>query len=122
MMLIRARKCRAERHMQGPACQGRRDLARRDRGSSALDRPAPICTLGLPAVRSHPKPDRKRRAPMTAATPSSPTSMTTSMTTAEATVAPLIAHGLDTVYALPGVHNDVLFDALFRAHAPFPTV
>ena len=36
-------------------------------------------------------------------------------TTAEATVAALIAHGLDTVYALPGVHNDHLFDALFRA-------
>jgi acetolactate synthase-1/2/3 large subunit len=37
------------------------------------------------------------------------------MTTAEATVAALIAHGLDTVYALPGVHNDFLFDALFKA-------
>jgi acetolactate synthase-1/2/3 large subunit len=37
------------------------------------------------------------------------------MTTAEATVAALIAHGLDTLYALPGVHNDALFDALFMA-------
>jgi acetolactate synthase-1/2/3 large subunit len=37
------------------------------------------------------------------------------MSTAEATVAALIAHGLDTVYALPGVHNDHLFDALFKA-------
>ena len=37
------------------------------------------------------------------------------MSTAEATVATLIAHGLDTVYALPGVHNDHLFDALHRA-------
>ena len=37
------------------------------------------------------------------------------MTTAEATVATLIAHGLDTVYALPGVHNDHLFDAFQRA-------
>jgi acetolactate synthase I/II/III large subunit len=36
------------------------------------------------------------------------------MTAAEATVASLIAHGLDTVYALPGVHNDSLFDALFK--------
>src|SRR5215468_4985852 len=36
------------------------------------------------------------------------------MTTAEATVAALIAHGLDTMYALPGVHNDPLFDALFK--------
>jgi len=37
------------------------------------------------------------------------------MTTAEATVAALVAHGIDTIYALPGVHNDSLFDALFRA-------
>ena len=37
------------------------------------------------------------------------------MTTAEATVASLIAHGYDTVYALPGVHNDHLFDAFQRA-------
>ena len=37
------------------------------------------------------------------------------MSTGEATVASLIAHGLDTVYALPGVHNDHLFDALQRA-------
>jgi acetolactate synthase-1/2/3 large subunit len=37
------------------------------------------------------------------------------MTTAEATVDALIAHGLDTIYALPGVHNDHLFDALFKA-------
>src|SRR6266705_1899455 len=36
------------------------------------------------------------------------------MTTAEATVAALIAHGIDSVYALPGVHNDHLFDALFK--------
>jgi acetolactate synthase-1/2/3 large subunit len=44
------------------------------------------------------------------------------MTTAEATVATLIAHGLDTVYALPGVHNDVLFDALFMASDRIRTV
>ncbi|MET1081568.1 MAG: thiamine pyrophosphate-binding protein, partial [Burkholderiales bacterium] len=37
------------------------------------------------------------------------------MTTAEATVAALVAHDIDTIYALPGVHNDSLFDALFRA-------
>ena len=37
------------------------------------------------------------------------------MTTAEAIVASLTAHGLDTVYALPGVQNDHLFDALFKA-------
>src|SRR5450759_508913 len=37
------------------------------------------------------------------------------MSTGEAAVATLIAHGLDTVYALPGVHNDHLFDAFQRA-------
>src|SRR5580704_14488894 len=36
-------------------------------------------------------------------------------TTAEAIVASLLAHGIGTLYALPGVHNDHLFDALFRA-------
>ena len=36
------------------------------------------------------------------------------MTTAEAAVASLLAHGLDTIYALPGVHNDDFFDALAR--------
>src|SRR5574342_989259 len=36
------------------------------------------------------------------------------MSTAEAAVATLIAHGLDTVYALPGIHNDHLFDAFQR--------
>src|SRR5437870_8785225 len=44
------------------------------------------------------------------------------MTAAEATVASLIAHGLDTVYALPGVHNDPLFDALFKAAETIRTV
>ena len=37
------------------------------------------------------------------------------MSTAEATVATLLAHGIETVYALPGVHNDHLFDAFHRA-------
>ncbi len=37
------------------------------------------------------------------------------MTTGEAAVAALLAHSIDTVYALPGVHNDHLFDALFKA-------
>jgi acetolactate synthase I/II/III large subunit len=46
----------------------------------------------------------------------------TQMTTAEATVAALIAHGLDTIYALPGVHNDPLFDALFKAADRIRTV
>src|SRR4249919_1189193 len=37
------------------------------------------------------------------------------MSTAEAAVATLIGHGLDTIYALPGIHNDHLFDAFQRA-------
>ena len=37
------------------------------------------------------------------------------MTTAEAAVETLIAHGIDTVYAIPGVQNDLLFDALYGA-------
>jgi acetolactate synthase-1/2/3 large subunit len=40
---------------------------------------------------------------------------TVEMSTGEATTAALIAHGIDTVYALPGVHNDHLFDAFHRA-------
>ena len=35
------------------------------------------------------------------------------MTTAEVVVETLIRHGIDTVYGVPGIHNDALFDALF---------
>jgi acetolactate synthase-1/2/3 large subunit len=63
---------------------------------------------------------------MTATTASGPQAAAAgtaaTMTTAEATVAALIAHGLDTIYALPGVHNDVLFDALFKAGDRLRTV
>ena len=44
------------------------------------------------------------------------------MSTADAIVAGLIAHGLDTIYALPGVQNDHLFDALFKASERIRTV
>jgi acetolactate synthase I/II/III large subunit len=37
------------------------------------------------------------------------------MTTAEATVATLAANGINTVFCLPGVQNDYLFDALHKA-------
>src|SRR2546423_11596054 len=37
------------------------------------------------------------------------------MTTADAVVEGMIAHGLGTIYALPGVQNDLLFEALFKA-------
>ena len=39
------------------------------------------------------------------------------MTTADAAVAALAAHGIDTIYALPGVHNDDFFDALAKQTA-----
>ncbi len=41
------------------------------------------------------------------------------MTTGEAVVESLIRHGIDTLYALPGVHNDALFDAAQRAQDRF---
>jgi len=44
------------------------------------------------------------------------------MTTAEAVVASLIAHGIETVYALPGIQNDHLFDALYKAQNRIRTV
>src|SRR5512141_109746 len=56
-----------------------------------------------PKAKSKKKPDKK------------PGSLAMDLTTAEAAVATLLAHGLDTVYALPGVHNDHLFDAFQRA-------
>lgn len=37
------------------------------------------------------------------------------LTTAEATVETLLRHGVDTVYALPGLHHDPLFDAFYHA-------
>jgi acetolactate synthase-1/2/3 large subunit len=44
------------------------------------------------------------------------------MTTADAAIQALSAHGLDTIYALPGVHNDDFFDALARNAATIRTV
>ncbi len=41
------------------------------------------------------------------------------MTTAAAVVESLIRNGIDTLYALPGVHNDHLFDAAQRAEGRF---
>lgn len=36
------------------------------------------------------------------------------LTTAQATVESLLAHGIDAVYGVPGVHNDPLFDAFYH--------
>jgi acetolactate synthase-1/2/3 large subunit len=52
-----------------------------------------------------PKPGRRNK----------PAPAMTQMTAAEATVATMVAHGFETVYALPGVHNDYLFDAFHGA-------
>jgi len=43
-------------------------------------------------------------------------------TTADAAVAALVAHGLDTIYALPGIHNDDFFDALAKNAGAIRTV
>ena len=58
---------------------------------------------------------RKTRAKPRKRPNKKPGGLATDMTTGEAAVATLLAHGLDTVYALPGVHNDHLFDAFQRA-------
>ena len=46
----------------------------------------------------------------------------TSMTAAEAAVDAMAAHGIRTIYALPGVQNDYLFAALFKASDRMRTV
>src|SRR6195256_6789550 len=51
-----------------------------------------------------------------------PAGTATSMTAAEATVDAMLAHGIDTIYALPGVQNDELFAALFKAQDRMRTV
>jgi acetolactate synthase I/II/III large subunit len=38
----------------------------------------------------------------------------TTMTSAEAVLATMLTHGIDTLYALPGVQNDLLFEAAFK--------
>src|ERR1700731_5284988 len=78
-----------------------------------LDRTAPICTLAAEPGAGMPK-QRKKPAGQAAAA--------TTMTAAEAVIATLIGHGLDTIYALPGVQNDFLFEALFGAQDRLGTV
>ena len=78
-----------------------------------LDRTAPICTLAAEPGAGMPK-QRKKPAGQAAAP--------ATMTAAEAVIATLIGHGLDTVYALPGVQNDFLFEALFGAQDRLRTV
>jgi Thiamine pyrophosphate enzyme, N-terminal TPP binding domain len=89
------------------------DLLRRRACARGLDSAPPICTLGGVASSGM----NKAKAPKTP-----PVDAAARMTTAEATVGALIAHGIDTIYALPGVHNDSLFDALFKASDAIRTI
>src|SRR5580693_7055904 len=68
--------------------------------------------MGTPSTAST---ARRRSAQVAASGNGVHGAMTQAMTTAQATVASLAAHGIKTIYALPGVHNDHLFDALFKA-------
>lgn len=54
--------------------------------------------------------------------PAATTAAATPMTTAQATVAALHAGGVNTVYGVPGVHNDHLFDALAKASDSVTTI
>jgi acetolactate synthase I/II/III large subunit len=51
-----------------------------------------------------------------------PAAARATMTAADAVVGTLVAHGIDTIYALPGVQNDHLFDALFKTADDLRTV
>ena len=44
------------------------------------------------------------------------------MNTAEAVIESLLTHGIDTLFALPGVHNDPLFDAAYKAAGRIRTI
>src|SRR5712691_10320420 len=120
-------KCRAERHMRGCACQERRRWFGRGRARKVQAR-GPRQNAGdlhtrlprnfrssrvMPKATSKAKPSAPKLQPVNAPAPA---------TTAEATIGALTAHGIDTVYALPGVHNDHLFDALFKAGDRIRTV
>ncbi len=54
--------------------------------------------------------------------PAKPAVAAATMTSAEAVIATLVGHGLDTIYALPGVQNDLLFEALFKSSDRLRTV
>ena len=83
--------------------------------ANSLDRLGPICKLNpVPerAVSNQKTP--KKTAKRAAAAGNRAKPVFADMSTAEATVATLLSHGINTVYALPGVHNDHLFDAFQR--------
>src|SRR3954454_20957077 len=63
-----------------------------------------------------------RRMPKSRKKPAGKAAITAEMTTAEAVVDAIASHGIGTIYALPGVQNDHLFDALFKAQDRLRTV
>jgi acetolactate synthase I/II/III large subunit len=71
-------------------------------------------------LRSSPRKRESRQAPRLRGDERKDAAVT--MTAADAVLESLVAHGLDTVYALPGVQNDHLFEALFRASDRLRTV
>src|SRR5262245_33988990 len=103
--------------------------ARLSRTSPGLDGTIQTRSMRYPACRMagrsrhrtgdlHTRPAQLRASEIMAKAKQSQTPSTAArarMTTAEATLAALITHGVDTIYALPGVHNDSFFDALFKA-------
>src|SRR5208282_479140 len=96
-------KWRAHKHMAAAALSS---------GHPRLDRTAPICHFTATGKREMPKKRKTAR----------PAANAEIMTTADAVVATLFAHGLNTIYALPGVQNDHLFEALFKASDRLRTV
>src|SRR5258707_11982562 len=114
----RAGRCMAPRLCQesGPLDSGRRDLhSRRRRACPKARNPQPIMPKSqLPKAKPP-----KSRGPKSRRPKSDPP---VPMTTADATVGALVGHGIDAIYALPGVQNDHLFDALFRASNRIRTV
>src|SRR6516162_6994380 len=62
------------------------------------------------------------RSTMKRKSPSKAASAAPVMTAAEAVVATLLTHGIEAIYALPGLQNDPLFDALYLFSGRLSTI
>src|SRR5215472_14164776 len=62
------------------------------------------------------------RSTMKRKSPSKAASAAPVMTAAEAVVATLLTHGIEAIYALPGLQNDPLFEALYRFSGRLSTI
>jgi acetolactate synthase-1/2/3 large subunit len=109
-----SRHARLKFPLAGMAPITRGGTARRDMRSPAADEAVTGSAMAKNRPRTRPKIRTKTRPKRTAAGQE--------MTTADAAVAALAAHGIDTIYALPGVHNDDFFDALARNSDTIRTV